>query len=181
MSYEKIKEIELVLENCETVIIPREAIGDLLFSDYSREFSRQAMNWIGVHESYGFVLLEIHRSLKDMDTLGSTFGGAFNSEYSGYDRLLHGNDITGIYVTYEDELKEQSFSFHPVWEGESDYSNSAQTVTQNDKGDLLIIIASEKARLEYKNIIEEYQELFNDDDDFKWEMYSISELKRDDE
>lgn len=172
MFHEGIKEIVLILENCECLVIPRKFVLDLEFIGYKREFRRVACNSIGEYEFYEHVLLEIDESIKDSEDAQRSL---FDKQKDLKDFILKRTDITGIEVVYEDEYKEKGFTFHPVWGGESDWDNDAATVSENALGDLLLVITEGESDM-FNKYVENFKSEWDNEtkQNFKKSMYSIS-------
>ena len=56
----KIKEIVFTLENCDTITIPGQYIGDICLKDFKTELSRQALNSIDKMDICEHFFIEIH-------------------------------------------------------------------------------------------------------------------------
>lgn len=99
IAHEGIKNIELTLENCEVVTIPREKIGHIYIADFKEVFGRCAANWIDLAKIANTVVIQIQDALQDY------YQNFFGIELSDVepkkliDRLSC-NDITSITVNY---------------------------------------------------------------------------------
>lgn len=182
MNHEGIKEIQLVLENCESITVPREFILAITFTGYKRAFRRLAINSIDQIETYDNVLIEIDEKIRHSeDARRGLFETMFKSDPSYIaqeerpllDLIKSRTDITGIDVIYEDHLKSKNFSFYPVWSG-SDYDNDYASYSSNSSEDLLLVISSGEDT-EFNEFVETIKTESNDkkQQDYRKKMYSI--------
>lgn len=171
ITYEGIKNIELTLENCEVVTIPREKIGHVYIADFEEVFSRSALNWIDLAKIANTVVIQIQDSLQDY------YQNFFGIELSDVepkkliDRLSC-NDITKITVNYlwDDEQYSWLVNYE---EDEKTNSNIFQT-TREYLGDIWIAIGKEA-----QQTLEQLLPESKDERDFKWLMYDIAEEEED--
>ena len=172
IAHEGIKNIELTLENCEVVTIPREKIGDIYIADFKEVFARCAANWIDLTKIAKTIIIQIRDARQDYYT---NFYGVKISDDDEPKKLidrLSCNDITSITVNYlwDDEQYSWSVSYE---EDEKTGENRLQT-TREYLGDIWIAIG-EKAQ----QILEQLLPESKDERDFQWLMYDMAEEDED--
>lgn len=140
---EGIADIELVLENFETVHISRDKIGNVVIKDFREDFRRRAINSISFMKIAGYVILQIKDAQQifeeDID----------EDETKTLLDVLNYNNITNIKVNFKDE--EKYYSWFVDWEEDETYiyQNSLQT-TKEVFGDVWIAIGKKaQEELEY--------------------------------
>ena len=137
---EGIADIELGLENFETVRISRDKIGNIVIKDFREDFRRRAINSISLMKIAGYVILQIKDAQQifeeDID----------EEETKTLLDVLNYNNITNIKVNFKDE--EKYYSWFVDWEEDETYiyQNSLQT-TKEVFGDVWVAIG-EKAQEE---------------------------------
>lgn len=94
----EVKYIELLLENCENIVLPRNVLGNVYIGKIYDEVARIACNSIRRVICADEVALEI---FPEANTLGSR-APDFDNETTIFDRLTKYRDITHINVVYED-------------------------------------------------------------------------------
>ena len=173
IAHEGIKNIELTLENCEVITIPREKIGHIYIADFKEVFGRCATNWIDLTKFAETVIIQIQDALQDYYT--NFYGIKFSDDEPKklIDRLSC-NDITSITVNYlwDDEQYSWSVSYE---EDEKTGENRLQT-TREYLGDIWIAIG-EKAQQILEQILPESE----DERDFQWLMYDMTEEDEDEQ
>lgn len=112
-----IKAIEFVFENCECLTVDSKYIGDLLIEGFETKVRRFGVNAIREYTSCERIDLIIYKD-------GNLTSESYGDKCSVFDRILNWNDITSIYLKYEDNTEQEIFV---PWEGENDYSNEAQS------------------------------------------------------
>lgn len=136
----EIKQIELIFENVEDLIIPIEYIIDIRMMDFKRVFSRRAINAFGWSETMDTFALLV---ASEFNTSGHTF--SFDdcldapATQTVLERLAFRTDLVGVSLTAFDGTRE---TFYVHWEGSNDYHNPAFRAMSTPKGDLLLTIAS---------------------------------------
>ncbi len=146
---EGIADIELGLENFETVRISRDKIGNVVIKDFREDFRRRAINSISLMKIAGYVILQIKDAQQifeeDID----------EEETKTLLDALNYNNITNIKVNFKDE--EKYYSWFVDWEEDETYiyQNSLQT-TKEVFGDVWIAIG-EKAQEELGHYLPESQ------------------------
>ena len=98
-----IKEITLVLENCEEITIDGKYIGDFHLGDIKFEISRIACNAINMMEVCHDFFIELHA---DANKVYYPFGVKDENETRVFDRLTRWNDITQIDIVLYDKYAE---------------------------------------------------------------------------
>jgi len=152
---DEIKDIELVLENCEIIKIQKENLGVFMIDNIKRSIRRVAVNSVSSGLYSDKVVMQIN-SLANENSF-SSYGSV------PFDRLREFNDVAAVYVNYKNGHKEL---IYVDWNLDSEHENSHQTSLLNEKtGDLyLVICATETAQ----DFFEE--ELTSEDSDF-WQLY----------
>lgn len=141
-----IKNIELVLENCEIITIPIEDIGAICIKNFEKTFARWCVNDISMSEKCNYLILQIKDSsqtYKERLTISSTYEG---DEKPMLERLKV-DDITYIYINYF--WDDEEYHWCVAWGGDSEYQNILQT-TEEHLGDIWIAIG-EEAQKELKD------------------------------
>lgn len=166
ISYEGIEYIEFILENCETIRIPRKYIGYFMIDDIKNSFTRTALNAIGETIIAKNVLISIHKDANKNPCESFMFGAPLeDNNYPTFERLSY-NDITSICIHYLwGEEKSYYVDYDEANSGLIDTINKNQYSVEK-YGDLYIHIC-EKGKEEIE---------FPDDEDernFMWEMWSI--------
>ena len=147
-----IRNLELVLENCEVVKIDGKYIGDFYAGDIRKEIARMACNYIGMEEICHSFYVEIHA---DANKKYAPFGDQ-EWETKAFERLLQYNDITAItvrlYDQYDedaktDESKDTVCHYLIHWVGDDDYENPAQK-SKVAKTGWFYLVVDEKRELE---------------------------------
>ena len=109
-----IEAIEFVFENCECITVDSKYIGDLLIEGFKTNVRKLGVNAIREYTSCERIDLIIYKD-------GNTISESYGDKYSVFDRILNWNDITSIYLKYEDDTEQEIFV---PWDDENDcYSN----------------------------------------------------------
>lgn len=132
-----IEAIEFVFENCECITVDSKYIGDLLIEGFKTNVRRLGVNAIREYTSCERVDLIIYKD-------GNTTSESYGDKYSVFDRILSWNDITSIYLKYEDNTEQEIFV---PWDNENDYcynvNNEAQSSFIDKYGNLYLTINEE--------------------------------------
>lgn len=135
----EVKYIELLLENCENIVLPRNVLGNVYIGKIYNEVARIACNSIRRVTCADEVALEI---FPEANTLGVRVPN-FNDN-TILDRLCKYRDVTHINVVYEDDTKQYiCVDYH----SESDMlgaDNEYQKNYLSDLGALYIVISKDK-------------------------------------
>lgn len=147
----KLKYIEFILENCDSIKIEGKYIGNFLVEDIKTSIQRIACNAINRMDTANTFVIEIH---KDANKERYQFDQTQREDFKQmtFDRLTSSNDITSIEFELEEAYpSEQSaapcrehYHYYVKWEGESDYTNEAQKTYLSMDGNLYIVIADGK-------------------------------------
>jgi hypothetical protein len=160
-----INKIELVLENCEVIVVEGKNIGQLDIGDIKYSIRRTACNYIDEMLSCEHFYLTINRAgninSKTVWTLGES-----EQERNSFERIHRHPDITSAYIYFKDNDKPKQI--YVPWDGESDYHNDAQKTYLNKFGDLFIVIEKD-TKLEDVFDLEEIEHKGHMD--FVWSMY----------
>lgn len=139
----KLKEITLVLENCECITIDGKYIGDFLVEDIRTSIQRIACNAIDKMDVAYTFAIEIH---KDANKLHSEF-----DRKPIFDRLISWDDITSIqFELFQDYVEDgqepivEHYDYYVHWTGESNQENDSQKSYISNVGNLYIVIADGK-------------------------------------
>ena len=158
LSHDGMKNIVLVLENCEEIVIPREDIGAFVVKDFTEAFGKTAVNHFAYFKTAKYVILQI----KDSSRLYKPFEGLCqvpDEPTSVLDRLT-ANDICAIEVNYPWD-DEKYYWYVDYYEGESEGVLGAPNINQMtiDKfGDIWIAIGV-KAKEELEKYIPKNKEI----------------------
>lgn len=146
----KIKYIEFIFENCDSIRIEGKYIGDFLVDNLTTSIKRIACNSIEKMDVANTVAIEIH---KDANKERYPFGRS-NIEYfkeMTFDRLKSYEDITSIqFELEEDYVKEgqsprrEYYDYYVSWTGDNEYVNEAQKTYLSKSGNLYVVIADKK-------------------------------------
>lgn len=170
IAYEGIKNIELTLENCEVVTIPREKIGHIYIGDFEEIFGRSALNWIDLTKIANTVVIQIQDALQDYYT--NFFGMEIDdAEPKKLIDRLSCNDIAKITVNYL--WDDEQYSWLVNYEEDEVGDNILQT-TREYFGDIWIAIGKEA-----QQTLEQLLPESKDERDFQWLMYDIGEENED--
>ncbi len=154
----KVKEIHLILENCEYVVVPTKHLAEVILSEIVHEITREAINSVTKSLKTKLVYLEV---LKPEELKVYGFGEEFD-DYTCKERINNGGDITGIQIIYQDDSSEH---YWVEWNHESDYYNNYQKVEVSKEGILHLLIHKDKTLKQYLDEIEEgyYDYKMNED------------------
>lgn len=116
-----IKNIEIVFENCECVQIDEKDIIYIILKDINSEIRRVACNSISKIKFSDYIGILVSKNAKIKYTCGFQ-----DEDYNAKDRLIGSDDITWIYMNYDDGSEE---SYCVDWEdGENEYINKNQKI-----------------------------------------------------
>ena len=139
-----IKSIELILENCDSIKIERDKIGEFFLGEIETKIARMAVNSIAKYKKSNLFLLEL---FKKADVNYHPFG--MDEEESVFNRLTTWHDITGIDIIYENgKVENYLFSYD-----EGEYENELGAVNINEDtyiselGNLYIVISKDKKKV----------------------------------
>ncbi|MET3209719.1 UNVERIFIED_CONTAM: hypothetical protein ABIC26_002666 [Paenibacillus sp. PvR008] len=133
----KLKEIVFGFENCESLSVEANHIGNFSVTNIKKSIIRH----------YGDI-----RFMDTCDTFSIVVNRNANTDYqvsviednnykqNTFDRLTNG-DIVVIDIVYDDDSKDE---IYVRWEGKSDYLNEAQKTYISKLGDLFIVISKEE-------------------------------------
>lgn len=170
-----IEKVELVFENCETLVVPAWYIGEFCLKDIRTEIARQAMNHIGKMQTAYGVLIEISK------LFDGTFRGFGEPDdvLTNFKRIEKWGDITSIAVYYErcfaDEPEQFDSFFVDYNEPESEAGmlgarNEDQHVVYDKCGNLILYIGKDK---DLKELADSLAERDPEEIEFTHEMYDI--------
>ena len=97
----QIKKIELVLENCEVVVVDAKYIGFLLIDAVSHEITNFGINDIGEINRCGKFYIELHKDLDKYGVAESYLAHIDEPQPNIFDRLTYFNDITQVEIHYD--------------------------------------------------------------------------------
>lgn len=146
----KLKFIEFVFENCDSIKIEGKYIGDFLIDNLKTSIKRIACNSIEKIDVAKTVAIEIHKDANkercqfDQDHIE-------NFKQMTFDRFKAYGDITSIQFELEEDYVEEGqlprrecYDYYVDWTGDSEYTNEAQKTYLSKEGNLYIAIADEK-------------------------------------
>ncbi|MCM3109886.1 hypothetical protein [Lederbergia lenta] len=160
----ELKQVNLILENCEVLEIDRKYIGYFHIGNIKTSINRNACNSISKDIVCEDFTIEINRSFKDEELMQYTFGD-LSEKRNPIERLLRYPDITALEIVYQDDSKEY---IYVDWQVEDGDTNKNQKNLINNFGDLYIVISENKGIEDFYN----NEEINNEDIvDFSWSMY----------
>ena len=146
----KLKYIEFIFENCDSIKIEGKYIGYFLVDDLETSIKRIASNSIEKMDSANIIAIEIH---KDANKERYAFGQNHIEDFKEmtFDRFKKYGDITSIqfeleedYVKEGEESRREYYDYYTTWFGDSEYENEAQKTYLSKSGNLYIVIADKK-------------------------------------
>lgn len=146
----KLKYIEFIFENCDSIKIEGKYIGYFLVDDLETSIKRIASNSIEKMDSANIIAIEIH---KDANKERYAFGQNHIEDFKEmiFDRFKKYGDITSIqfeleedYVKEGGEPRREYYDYYTTWFGDSEYENEAQKIYLSKSGNLYIVIADKK-------------------------------------
>lgn len=152
----EIKYIDIALENCEVITIPKQHIGLFTIDKIKRKIDRIACNSIDDYLIAKEFSIQIHKDADVEENLDENFRGFSKSPFK---RLSEHNDITHIYINYEDGSTEE---FGIMWYGDSDYYNDGQSSAYGKDGHFYILC---KKNADINKYFDGY---INDDNSWHW-------------
>lgn len=174
----KIKYIEFIFENCDSIKIEGKYIGYFLVDDLKTSIKRIAINSIKKMDSANIVAIEIH---KDTNKERCAFGQNHFEDFKEmtFDRFKKYGDITSIQFELEEDYVEEGrsprreyYDYYVSWTGDNEYVNEAQKTYLSKSGNLYIVIADKKN-------IEDFFCLEDIEDeeymDFHFNMYDVGD------
>jgi len=161
---EQIEKIEIILENCEMIIIEGKYIGDLSIEDIKYSIHRDACNSISEWLTCKELSMSINRNA-NLDTEEIWTLGLTDNKRDQFARINNHSDITSIYIYFADNKVKH---IYVPWNEDSDYFNKYQKSHINNYGDLFILISKESELNDVFNL-EEIEDKNNID--FIWSMY----------
>ncbi|MCM3387212.1 hypothetical protein M3649_03585 [Ureibacillus chungkukjangi] len=156
----EIKQIDIVLENCEVIVIPRNEIGEFSLSGVEKVYSRIASNSISDYLFAKSFYIEIHKDANTLDNVDENF-----REFGElpFDRLTKHHDITHVDLIFEDGSNEY---ICVDWSGESEYINDSQTTYHSaENGSLFIVVDRDKT------VDDVFGSSLNDEEAYHWNFY----------
>ena len=143
----KLKYIEFVFENCDSIKIEGKYIGDFLVDNLETSIKRIACNSIDKIDVANTIAIEIHKDANkeryqfDQDHIE-------NFKQMTFDRFKEYGDITSIQFELEEDYVEEGqvpcreyYDYYVDWTGDSEYTNEAQKTYLSKEGNLYIVIA----------------------------------------
>lgn len=162
----KVKEIELVLENCEYIKIPTEHLANIIIEDIDISVRRTAINSIDKQMSANSIYLDIIKP-ETIKSLG-LFDGEDEESLSCSKRLIQHADITSVEVAYDDNSKEEYFV---DWDWDNECLNSYQDTQLAKNGNLHVLINRKnklKDFLDNENFEVSYDYIIKEKEDNEW-------------
>ena len=128
----RLKSVEIVFENCEVITVNNSDVEDLHLiwdkGDLQKDVSSNKLNKV-------FYLDSAIIKIKNSGNLEYEWAGCLNTSFK---RILAYNDITQMYLKYEDGSED---AFYVQWPETDEEENSKQQVILQEDG-LLILISS---------------------------------------
>ena len=162
-----VEKIELVFENCESLVLPIKRIGKFIIDDIHKGINRSTVN-----------------SINEWDTADTVFMQIFNrNRTKKLYRICNFQDITAIYLTFDDNDEKcyyVDYDEPEELEGQIGAPNENQSTYITDKGDILLTIAKGKTWNDFMSLDEKldkkdvYYNLLNVDesDDIEGNLFS---------
>jgi len=157
----KIKNINLVFENVEELVIPIRYIKHFFLSNINPNYSYGNENQV-IYDSCDSLTMMIDKSFN------ISINNGLYGEYNAFDRITQYNDIVAIEVQYEDENIEPTLVYVSWCEIDS-LNNLNQISVITKDGDLLLCI-SDDCNIDKKISIAENAEDDEDDDNYDAEQ-----------
>lgn len=152
-----VEKIELVFENCETLIIPIKRIGHFIIDDIHKCIHRIAMN-----------------SISELNIADTIFIEIFNRKRNpNLYRISNYKDITQIWLTFNDSSEECYYVDYKEPEGHEDdlgAPNINQSTYIQENGDILLTIAAGKTWHDFMSLDDRL-----DKDDIRYSLYDAKE------
>lgn len=103
--------IEVVFENCESVVIDNKYIVDMLIEDIKESFQRIAINSIRYMKTSDFILFSINSKIISENIDGFIFEQSDDKTTGklGLDRLKYSDDITGIHINTSEYRRKDTY------------------------------------------------------------------------
>ncbi|WP_323705936.1 hypothetical protein P3U41_05915 [Mammaliicoccus sciuri] len=162
----KVKEIVLVLENCEYIKIPTKYLANIIIEDIDISVRRNAINSIDKLQTANSIYLDIIKP-ETIKTLG-LFDEDDEESLSCSKRLIQHADITSVEVAYDDNSKEEYFV---DWDWNNEYLNSYQDTKLAKNGNLQVLINRKKSLKEFlddENFEVSYDYIMNEKENNEW-------------
>lgn len=162
----KVKEIELVLENCEYIKIPTKHLGNIIIEDIDTSVRRNAINSIDKEQTANNIYLDIIKP-ETIKTIG-LFDEDDEESLSSSKRLIQHEDITSVGVIYDDGSKE---NYYVDWNWDNEYINSYQDTQLAKNGNLHILINRKKKLKDFlddENFEVSYDYIMKEKEDNEW-------------
>lgn len=161
-----IKHVDLILENCEYLRVPGNAILDMNISRIEESISRIAMNAIRKNVTAKDIFIQVRHTV-DETILGT---GLFDpigeqEEVSPLTMLAERDDITQVTVTWEND-KTENFLVNWDFSAGNEYTNAFQSNIVNGKGGVMVVI-SDRLNHEFAEYADEVAADFLDLDDYE--------------
>lgn len=139
-----IKHVDLVLENCEILRVPGNAILDMNVNGIEETISRVAMNAIRKNVSAKDIIIQVRHTV-DEAVLGEGLFGPIGEqeEVSPLEMLKERTDITQITITWEND-KTENFLVNWDFSAGNEYYNAFQSNIVNEKGGVMVVISDRK-------------------------------------
>ena len=145
-----VKEICLVLENCDSITFPANVIGDFRIEKINEEVERIAINCIAKVIYANSIFIEIY---KDGNIEYAQFG-FLEDQIKKFERLKDSNDITSIEIKYEDDTVDSYFVDYDESNDGLGAPNINEKTYISSYGNLYIVIDKEKELKDFVNLEE---------------------------
>lgn len=154
-----LKELKIVFENCDSVVISSDYINGLYLGDISDSLIMFYSKDIDSHRTAKDVYICISLELRKENLL-TEFGE------NAWERLVKGYDITQLHLKYFDESNEW---FYVDWNKDKEFSNDYQSF-EFDRLSLVIVINRQirNKSLEFKN---QKTKLIEEIDSYKYSLF----------
>lgn len=170
-----IKKLELCFENCDSIIIDGQNIGNIQILDIEEKIFRSACNYISHIKTCKYFYVEFNHSANVIDyELGIPDK---DNQYKIFDRIIKYKDIVSIIVTLIDKKtnNESQIDLYVDYQEKEEFkniigsSNINQSVYISKLGDLYLLITKDKDifnvidkdKVDNKTYMNLYWNLFN--------------------
>lgn len=140
----KVKEVVLVLENCEYIKIPTKHLANIIIEGIDISVTRNAINNVAKLQTANSIYFDIINP-ETIKTLG-LFNEGDEEILSCSKRLIQYADITSVEVVYNDNSKDEYFV---DWDWDNEYLNSYQDTQIAKNGNLHVLINRKKRLKEF--------------------------------
>lgn len=137
----KLKEVELVFENCEYCIIPAKYIHNFSISNFNSVLNYSKLNDLLKFDKCKLNYLEISNDFL-LNNFPRFNEKVINNHTNLFDRIKDGKDVASLKVIYKRNIKTPEL--YLPWNDENEYSNKYQTFEIKEKTSILKVSRGNK-------------------------------------